>query len=175
VAVLLEIARILQQTPPTVGVDIIFLDGEDYGDANGAPETYCLGTQYWAKNQPIPGYYAKFGILLDMVGANGARFCKEGWSRKYASSVVENVWGTAQQLGYGGYFLDKDTEPITDDHYFVNTLAKIPTVDILNFDRDVPPGFGNHWHTLNDDIKIIDKNTLKAVGQTVTQVIYNEK
>jgi len=176
VAVLLEIARNLQQTPPTAGVDIILFDGEDYGNSGGEPETYCLGSQYWARNQPIPGYYAKYGILLDMVGASGARFCKEGWSRQYAASVVENVWNTAQQLGYGMYFLMKDTEPLVDDHYFVNTLARIPTIDIINYDREgAASGFGEHWHTLQDDISIIDRNTLKAVGQTVMQVIYNEK
>lgn len=175
VAVLLEIARNVQLSTPNVGIDIILFDGEDYGDANGAPETYCLGSQYWAKNPPIPGYTAKYGILLDMVGAQGAMFCKEGWSRQFAASVVENVWNVSQQLGYGNYFIPKDSEPLTDDHYFVNTLSKIPTIDIINFNTDRgSPGFGNHWHTSQDDIEIIDKNTLKAVGQTVLQVIYNE-
>src|SRR5690606_21985561 len=69
VGVLLEIARNLKMQIPGVGVDIILFDGEDYGDAGGDPASYCLGSQYWAKNPPIPGYSAKFGILLDMVGA----------------------------------------------------------------------------------------------------------
>lgn len=174
VAVLLEIARNIQTTQPQVGIDLIFLDGEDYGNAGGEPETYCLGTQYWAKNPPIPGYMPKYGILLDMVGARGAMFCKEAYSRQYASSVVENIWNTAAQLGYANYFISKDSDPLTDDHVFINTLAKIPTADIINYNRDTG-GFGSHWHTQDDNISIIDKNTLKAVGQTVTQVIYNEQ
>lgn len=176
VAVLLEIARNLQAQPPAIGVDLILFDGEDYGNAEGAPETYCLGSQYWAKNQPIPGYYAKYGILLDMVGGANARFCREGWSRQYASSVVDNIWNTAQALGYGMYFVMKDQSPVTDDHYFVNTLARIPTVDIINFDTgNGAKGFPEHWHTSKDDISAIDKNVLKAVGQTLMQVIYSEQ
>lgn len=175
VAVLLEIARLLHLNPPPLGVDIVLFDGEDYGDAGGKPETYCLGSQYWSRNLPVPGYYAKYGILLDMVGAANARFCKEGWSLKYASSVVEKVWNMAHALGFGNYFIMKQIDPITDDHYFVNTLARIPTIDIINFDPDVnPAGFGDHWHTRKDDISIIDKQTLHAVGTTLINIIYTE-
>lgn len=175
VAVLLEIARILSINPPNIGVDIVLFDGEDFGDAGGKAETYCLGSQYWSKNLPVPGYYAKYGILLDMVGAQNARFCKEGWSLRYASSIVDKVWNTAHSLGFGQYFIMKSINPIIDDHYFVNTLAKIPTIDIINHDPDVnSSGFGKHWHTLDDDIKIIDKNTLYAVGLTLIQTIYLE-
>jgi hypothetical protein len=175
VAVLLEMARLLQLNPPPVGVDIVLFDGEDYGDAGGKPETYCLGSQYWSKNLPVPGYYAKYGILLDMVGAANARFCKEGWSLKYASSVVEKVWNMAYSLGLGNYFIMKQIDPITDDHYFVNTIARIPTIDIINFDPDVNEvGFGDHWHTRKDDISIIDKQTLHAVGTTLMNLIYTE-
>ncbi len=175
VAVLLEMARLLQLNPPSVGVDIVLFDGEDYGDAGGKPETYCLGSQYWSKNLPVPGYYAKYGILLDMVGAANARFCKEGWSVKYASSVVEKVWNMAHSLGFGNYFIMKQIDPITDDHYFVNTIARIPTINIINFDSDVHEvGFGDHWHTQKDDISIIDKQTLHAVGTTLMNLIYTE-
>lgn len=176
VGVLIEIARLLKEKNPGIGVDIILFDGEDYGDAGGAPETYCLGSQYWAKNPPIPGYYAKYGILLDMVGAANARFCKEGWSMRFAPGVVEKVWSTAQSLGFGNYFINKMMDPITDDHYFVNTLARIPSIDIINFDNENSTvGFAPHWHTLNDDINIIDKNTLHAVGTTLSTVIFTEK
>lgn len=175
VAILLELARILALNPPEIGVDLVLFDGEDYGDAGGKPETYCLGSQYWAKNIPVPGYYAKYGILLDMVGARNARFCKEGWSLKFAPTIVDKVWTTAHTLGFGHYFIMKKIDPITDDHYFVNTLAKIPTIDIINHDPDIhPAGFGSHWHTLNDNIDIIDKNTLLAVGQTLVHIIYSE-
>lgn len=172
VAVLLEIARLLKISKPVIGVDIILFDLEDYGDAGGRPETYCLGSQYWAKNPPIPAYAPKYGILLDMVGARSATFMKEGYSRQYAPAVVDKVWNTALGSGYGAYFVNADAEPVTDDHYFVNSLAKIPTIDIIN---KTNAGFGNHWHTPADNMDIIDKSVLKAVGQTLINVIYTEQ
>lgn len=175
VAVLLEIARVLQANQPSIGVDILFVDAEDYGNPGGAPETYCLGTQYWAKNNPIPGYSASYGILLDMVGAKNASFAKEGYSLQFAAAVVHKVWNAAATLGHQQYFNATQIEGITDDHYFVNTMMQIPTIDILNFNPMLNRrGFGDHWHTSNDNLEIIDKNTLKAVGETILFVIFNE-
>jgi len=177
VGVLLEVARQLQLNKPTIGIDIVLLDAEDQGDQseNGKPESWCLGSQYWAKNIPVPGYSAKYGILLDMVGAKGATFLKEGYSMQYAPTVVDKVWNTAASGGYGAYFMNATTQnPVTDDHYFINTLAKIPTIDIINYDER-KGGFGTHWHTPSDNIEIIDKAVLKAVGQTLLNVIYTEQ
>lgn len=175
VAVLLEIAKILKDQPANVGVDILLVDGEDYGNPGGAPETYCLGTQYWAQHPPIVGYNATFGILLDMVGAKNASFAKEGYSMQFAPALVNKVWNAAAKLGHQQYFSQAQIEPITDDHYFVNTMMRIPTIDILNFNPMVNRrGFGDHWHTMNDNLDIIDKNTLKAVGETVLFIIFNE-
>lgn len=175
VGVLMEIARQLKNYKPKIGVDIILLDGEDQGQSEGKPETWCLGSQYWAKNNPIPGYAPKYGILLDMVGARSASFLKEGYSVKYASSIVEKVWSTAIASGYGGYFINAPTKnPVLDDHYYINTLAKIPTIDIINYDEN-RGGFGPHWHTPIDNMDIIDKSVLKAVGQTLMNVIYTEQ
>lgn len=177
VGVLLEIARQLKLSKAKIGVDIVLFDGEDQGDngPNGKPESWCLGSQYWAKNNPIPGYSPKYGILLDMVGAKGATFLKEGYSMQYASSIVEKVWNTAMQSGYGGYFINQNTKaPVTDDHLYVNSIAKIPTIDIINYDEN-KGGFGTHWHTPSDNINIIDKSVLNAVGQTLMNVIYTEQ
>lgn len=175
VGVLLEIARHLKNKPTNVGIDIILFDAEDFGDAMGESNTFCLGSQYWAKNPPIPNYMAKYGILLDMVGAKGAVFLKEGFSRQNAPQIVDKVWSMAAALGYSGWFKDKISPPLVDDHYFVSTLANIPSIDIINYDHargDV--GFGGHWHTHDDTMDIIDKSVLKAVGQTVMEVIYGE-
>jgi predicted small lipoprotein YifL len=177
VGILMEVARQLKVNKAKIGVDIVFFDGEDQGDQseNGKPDSWCLGSQYWSKNNPISGYSAKYGILLDMVGAKGASFLKEGYSMQYASSIVEKVWNTANSSGYGGYFINATTQnPVTDDHYYVNTLAKIPTIDIINYDEH-RGGFGSHWHTPNDNMDIIDKAVLKAVGQTLLNVIYTEQ
>lgn len=179
VGVLLEIARQLQQSPTEVGVDIIFFDMEDWGqpdfaDTFVAGEWWCLGSQYWAENPHVPDYKTEYGILLDMVGAKDATFLKEALSVEKASNVVEKVWNTASKMGYGKYFVGKKYGYITDDHVYVNQYRRAPSIDIINL-KDTPTGFAPHWHTLEDDMRNIDRNTLKAVGQTVMEVIYKEK
>lgn len=179
VAVILEIARNIQAKKPNIGIDIILFDLEDYGQGfiqtNFEPmdEDWCLGSQYWAKNPHKPGYLAKFGILLDMVGAKDAKFPMEQASLYYAPAVVDNIWGKALQLGYGNYFEKQIIQLITDDHIYVNKLRQIPTVDIIDY-RHQKSDFFQHHHKLSDNLDNIDKNTLKAVGQTVLEVIYNE-
>lgn len=182
VGVLLEVARLLKEQPTNVGVDIIFFDAEDYGAVQGSiqnnqmSDDWCLGTQYWANNPPIPNYKPRYGILLDMVGAENAVFPREYLSEYFAPNVVNTVWAKAKQLGYGNYFVDaKVPAPgITDDHRYVNILAKIPSIDIIHYDVN-EMDFGSFHHTHNDNMDVINKNTLKAVGQTITEVIYNEK
>ena len=180
VAVALEIARQIKNNPlkDSLGVDFIFFDNED----NGTPENYltadpnknfwCLGSQYWAANKHIPGYSAYFGILLDMVGGKNTFFQKEGYSMQYANSIVELVWNTAAQLGYSKFFKNENGSSITDDHVAVNEVAKIPMIDIISSDGS---GFGNFWHTHDDNMTNVSREHMKAVGQTVLQVIYNEQ
>ena len=181
VGVLLEIARQINQQQPELGIDIIFLDAEDYG----APQFYtgehredqwCLGAQYWARTPHVDGYNARFGILLDMVGGKDATFFKEVYSEKYAKGINKKVWKKANDAGYGRYFINEVGGQITDDHLFINRLAGIPTIDIIPNDENCElSSFGPTWHTVNDNMDAIDRSTLKAVGQTVLEVIYNEK
>ncbi len=177
VGVLMEIARLASVKKPNVGIDIILFDLEDYGDDGGNPETWCLGSQYWSKNLHIPYYGAKFGILLDMIGAKNATFYKEEISMTYASEAVNKVWGAAQNLGYSNYFINQKMGGMTDDHKYVNELAQVPCLDIIHYEMNAASGRGEffkHHHTTTDDINTIDKSTLKAVGQTLLEVIYNE-
>ncbi|GHV48084.1 glutamine cyclotransferase [Bacteroidia bacterium] len=177
VGVLLEIARLIGSQSPQTGIDIIFFDAEDYGTPefvkdNPKQDVWCLGTQFWAKNPHTPNYNARFGILLDMVGARNATFLKEYTSVKNASPVVEKVWNTARDLGYGRYFINDNGGSVIDDHLYVIAGRRIPCIDIINYDTNNTNGFANHWHTHNDNMNIINKETLKAVGQTVLEVIY---
>ncbi len=186
VGVLLEVARnIGKNDRPDIGVDIILFDGEDYGEhadvkdpprKNGLVQIWwSLGSQYWAKNPHVPKYSAYYGILLDMVGAKNARFHKEGGSMQFAPKVVQRVWNTARSLGYSNYFINTNSPGIMDDHIFVNRDAKIPMVDIVEFDPDSPTYyFGDYHHTRKDNMGIINKQTLQAVGETVLYTIYNE-
>ncbi len=170
VGVLLEIARQLQGKLTNVGVDILLLDVEDYGES-GVQDSYCKGAQYWAANPHKEGYHAQYGILLDMVGGKGNMFYEEEYSKAFAQMVINNVWNTAHRLGYGSYFSFNQGYGVLDDHYYINKVAKIPTIDIIGSSAQMD--FPAHHHTTADNMDIIDTNTLKAVGQSVLQVICN--
>ena len=180
VGVMLELARILQNdTTLAIGVDLVCFDAEDYGTPQWAEKnedsenTWALGAQYWAKNLP-ENYKPQFGILLDMVGGQGAKFYQEQFSLRYAASIVDKVWSAARHAGFSSLFTNEVGGGITDDHIPVNE-AGIPTVDVIPFYPDCDQSsFGPTWHTVNDDMEHLDINTLKAVGQTLIQVIYSE-
>ena len=182
VGVLLEIARNLHEAKnkPAVGVDIVLFDLEDHGEPNDytgehKPNSWALGSQHWAANLVPANYKAYYGILLDMVGGKGAMFPHEGSSMQYAPGIVRSVWATAADLGYSHLFVDQDAFGISDDHTAVNEIAKIQMIDIIDL-RASNGGFefGSFHHTHADNLANIDKSTLKAVGQTLLQVLYRE-
>ena len=182
VAVMLEVARLLQKADSlSVGVDFVCFDAEDWGTpqwstSQDSGDTWALGAQYWAENPHKAGYEARFGILLDMVGGMGAQFYQEGMSKQYAQPIVNKVWQAARTAGYESLFPNAQGGYITDDHVPVNEKARIPTVDVIAFYPNCEQSsFGPTWHTISDTMDNIDKNTLKAVGQTVIQVLYSEK
>ncbi|HPH21478.1 MAG TPA: M28 family peptidase [Haliscomenobacter sp.] len=177
VGVLLEIARQLQANPVEIGVDIVFFDAEDYGDGSDNPKahSWCLGAQHWSKNLHYKNKIRpEYGILLDMVGASSARFGFDAISYKQASDVLQKVWGLAKEMGYGQYFVEEITGEITDDHVYVNYIAGIKMIDIINKPKGSETGFVPHWHTDEDTIDKIDPYTLRAVGQVLLAVIYRE-
>jgi len=173
-AVLLSISKILKEhpLPKDWGVDILLADVEDYGKSEWGDDSYALGTQYWAHHPHVAGYKAQAGILLDMVGAKNARFPLEAYSQQHAGNVQQDVWQAAAKAGYSSYFVYENGGQITDDHVPVNEILKIPTIDIINLPAGSMTGFGRHWHTHQDNMDIIDQNTLKAVGQTLLQYLY---
>jgi len=177
VGVLLEVARLLQQQPTTIGIDIIFLDAEDVGNHRDSglsdENSWCLGSQYWARSPHVPNYNARFGILLDMVGGANARFQYEFYSEQFARDINRKVWKAAKSIGYDNYFVAQVGGGATDDHLFINQIARIPTIDIIPTSQKYT--FFEHWHTVKDNMDVITVPTLKAVGQTILQVIYNEK
>lgn len=179
VGVLLEIARQLSINKAAMGVDIILFDLEDYGQPENSkfPEmrdSYCLGSQYWAKNPTIPNYKPMYGVLLDMVGGENIYFTQEEVSRTYAPQVVEYVWQKAAQAGYSSNFSYEQTPAIIDDHYYINSIANIPMVDLIHRDGTTLSGFWKHWHTHEDKLENIDKKSLKVTGQVLMQLIYSE-
>jgi hypothetical protein len=182
VSILMEVAAAIKRskTLPTVGLDFIFFDVEDYGEpefSNSRSEkvNYCLGSQHWGQYRHDPNYRAYYGILFDMVGGQEAQFYFEANSYQIAPSICELVWTTAENLGYGTVFVRKKSHlEITDDHIFVSKLAGIPMIDII--EHGLPSGktFFNHWHKVSDTFDKLSPQTLKAVGQTTLAVVYSE-
>lgn len=184
VGVLLHLAQVINQakSKPNVGIDIVLFDAEDYGDTedyvNKAGEEpgqwWCLGSKYWSKNKHQANYSAYYGILLDMVGAKDAKFYMEGASIQFAPTVVDKVWRTAHQAGFADRFPMQPVDAITDDHVFVNQIGKINMIDIIEYNPNDGQYFSETWHRHSDNMSNIDKASLKAVGQTLLQVLYNE-
>lgn len=173
VAVLLEIARVMSQKMPTVGVDIILFDGEDYGHESDL-DNYFLGARYWSANPPVPGYRPRFGVLVDMVGGQDAFFPREGYSQRYARTVLDAVWNIAKEKGFER-FSDTVGMAVADDHLILNEQYGLPTINIIH-QRPGPGGgwnFAPWWHTHEDDIGIIDKQVMQEVGEVLLELIYN--
>lgn len=176
VAVIMEMARAMSQMPPSVGVDFILFDVEDQGQPEWLEtyeeNTWCKGSQHWAQNRHIPYYTAKYGILFDMVGTDNPRFTKEQVSRYYAPSLTDKLWTVAAALGYGNIFLNQDTDPILDDHLYVNQIAGIPVTDIVQNSPNT--SFFTHWHTTSDDLQAINAETMRIVATVAMKAIYGD-
>jgi hypothetical protein len=178
VGVLLEIARVLALRKPALGVDIVLFDLEDFGEhrnwRGSSQDSWGLGSQHWSRSPHRPGYTARFGVLLDMVGGAQPVFQREGSSMYYAPEVVRKIWAAARDLGLQKLFVDVESDALIDDHVYVNQLARIPTADIIDYDP-ARGGFPLAWHTVGDTLDKIDKTTLAAVGRTVLAVVFQEK
>lgn len=175
VAVLLEVARKLGELNPSVGIDFVCFDLEDYGVPQGHPtssddgSSWCQGSRYWATHPHRENYSPVFGVLLDMVGGKGARFAHEYYSMQYAAPVVARVWSAARTAGFSDIFIEQEGGAVTDDHLNMNA-AGIPTIDIISYYGE-QGGFGPTWHTAQDTPENIDPATLRAVGQTLLQML----
>ena len=176
VGVLMEMARVMAGQRPRVSIDFIFFDVEDQGCPewadNYVEDSWCKGSQYWSLNPHIPYYTAIYGVLLDMVGTEQPRFTKEEISRQYAGSVLNKMWAAAAALGHDKIFENTNTDPILDDHYYVNRLANIPMIDIVQNSRGM--SFFPHWHTVNDNLSHIDRNTLRITAEVLLKTIYGD-
>ena len=192
VGVLMELARVISQNPLNAGVELVFFDAEDQGENNSprpSEQTWCLGAQHWSRNPHPMVVVPRFGVLLDMVGTRGAQFPREGVSVNRAGNIVNIVWQQALELRYDNIFVDDKDDEIVDDHLFVNDIAGIPTIDIINRvpvytssgqiimnrqEKRPERRFGPHWHTHQDNMTAIDRHTLGAVGEVLLHVLYKE-
>lgn len=168
VAVLLEVARHLGSGNPGKGIDILFVDAEDWG-TEGDDESWAMGARYFANNPVKPGYRPARVIVADMVGGEGASFPVEYFSFQSAPELVRRLWSLAAQGGYRDLFPMSIGSAVTDDHVeFIK--AGIPAIDIIEYHPE--EGFNPHWHTSGDTLENIDRNTLEAVGSTLMLYLY---
>ena len=177
VAVLMEMARVMSAMQPNMGVDFVFFDVEDQGIPEWAgryeDNTWCKGSQHWAKNPHRMFYTAEYGILYDMVGTATPRYTKEEISMNFAPGLMKKVWSCAEALGYGNVFVDELSGAILDDHLYVNQILRIPMIDIVQ--NSPMYSFDQNWHTVGDNKDAVDKNSLKIVATVSMKVIYGEK
>ena len=171
VAVLLETARHLAASNPGAGIDILLSDAEDYG-ATEDEDSWAMGARYFAQQMQANGWTPSTAILLDMVGGRGAKFPYEYFSRQAAPTLDRAVRKAAVKAGYGHMFPDTPGSAVTDDHIELIKMG-IPAIDIIEYNEET--GFNPTWHTMADNIDNIDPATLKAVGQSLLQYIYENK
>ena len=166
VAVLLGVADALKAKPPAVGVDLLFADGEDYGDFARDSDDVLIGSRYFAAHQP-PGYPPLYAVLFDMVGDKDLRIGYEGNSQAFAPEVVDRVWRTAFDLGYGRYFIPQVESTLTDDHVALQK-AGIHAIDVVDFNYG--PG-NSYWHTTDDTIDKVSAASLQIVGDVAVALV----
>lgn len=163
-AVLLELANLFAERPPPIGVDLLLVDGEDYGPTG---EDMYLGAKHFAAHQP-PGYAPRYGVLLDMVGDRDPRFPIEGYSERYAPEVVQRVWGLAREMGYGDVFVSSPGLFIEDDHVPLNR-GGIRTIDVIDFEYGPE---NRYWHTPLDVPANTSPESLGIVGDVMAELVY---
>jgi len=169
VAVLLELAKIMGETPPPIGVNLVFFDGEDMG-VPGENETYCQGSRYFAKNLPIPR--PDEAINLDMVGDKQLHLPVEKYSLAYNPELVRYLWGRADDMGLDAFDITPQYA-IYDDHVPLHEIAGIPAIDLIDF--KYPNPYANFWHTMNDVPENCSAESLEQVGKLMVDYIYNRE
>jgi len=169
VAVLLELAKIMGETPPPIGVNLVFFDGEDLG-VPGENETYCQGSRYFAKNLPIPR--PDEAINLDMVGDKQLHIPVEKYSLEYNPNLVRYLWGRADDMGLDAFDITPQYA-IYDDHVPLHEIAGIPAIDLIDF--KYPNPYANFWHTMNDVPENCSAESLEQVGKLMVDYIYNRE
>lgn len=165
VALLLGVADVLKRTPPAIGVDLLFVDGEDYGDFTKSPNDVLIGSRYYGAHQ-LAGSRPLYAVLFDLVADKDLQIYQEGNSLVGAPEVVELVWDTAKELGYGGYFIASPRHTLIDDHLELQK-AGIRAIDVVDFDYPA-------WHTQYDTIDKVSAASLQVVGDVAVELIRRE-
>ena len=168
VAVLLQLAKIMKQYPPPVGVDIVLFDGEDFGRATDF-DNFLLGSKHFA-SQKQPSYNPRFGIVVDMIGDAQLEIMKEESSLESAPDLVQYVWATAEQLGLREFVSDVGSD-VYDDHIPLNEVG-IKSITLIDF--QYPDRSHRYWHTSEDTPDKCHPSSLETVGTLLTHLVYKK-
>jgi hypothetical protein len=166
VALLIGVADVLKRTPPAIGVDLLFVDGEDYGDFTKTPDDVLMGSRYYAKHQ-VPGAPPLYAVLFDLIADKDLQIFQEGNSLVGAPEVVELVWNTAKDLGYAGTFVASPKHTLIDDHLELQKVG-IRAIDVVDFDYP-------SWHTVHDTIDKVSGASLQIVGDVAVELVRREQ
>jgi glutaminyl-peptide cyclotransferase len=162
VALMMAVADVLKLTPPTWGVDLLFVDGEDYGDFTAGRDV-LIGSKYFAQHLPAPDYRPLFGVVWDMIADSSLGIYQEGHSVRRAPEIVSRVWQTAADLGYSGFFVPRVGESITDDHLPLLD-GGLRVIDVIDIE------FAAH-HTPFDTIDKVSERSLQIVGDVAVKLL----
>jgi hypothetical protein len=166
VATLLGVADVLKRAPPSIGVDLLFVDGEDYGDFTKTPKDVLIGSRYYATH-PVSGPQPLYAVLFDLVADKDLQIFEEGNSLVGAPEVVELVWNTAKDLGYAGTFVATPKHTLIDDHLELQKVG-IRAIDVVDFDYP-------YWHTKDDTIDKVSAASLQIVGDLAVALVRREE
>jgi Zn-dependent M28 family amino/carboxypeptidase len=174
VALLMAVADALKKAPPNTGVDLLFVDGEDWGTFGPPDVDVLIGSTYFAQHLPTPGYAPTFGVLWDMIGDADLNIYQEVNSAQAAPEVVQKVWGLAKEMGYQKYFIPEAKEPITDDHVPL-IKAGLKVIDVIDIDYGPRDETGavttNYHHTTMDTIDHVSAKSMKIVGDVAMALL----
>jgi len=169
VAVVLELARILNASPPPIGITLVLFDGEDMG-RSGIPKSYAQGSLAFAKDLPIEK--PDEAIILDMIGDAELHIPIERFSYQQNRKLVKKLWGLAKELSLDA-FESRIVHTIYDDHVPLWAEAKIPAIDIIDF--NYPNSYANYWHTTQDLPENCSAESLGQVGTLLVHYIYGRQ
>jgi len=167
VAVLTELAYHMPKLPGHLGVDFVLFDAEEFCFFNDRRDIYFLGSQHFATDyvkNPPRDYYYRGAVLLDMVGDRELQIYQEKYSLSWLESrpMIDGIWGTAKQLGVRE-FIPRPRHKVRDDHLPLRNTARIPAVNVIDFDFP-RPGARSYWHTTKDTPDKCSALSLAKVG-----------
>ena len=180
-ALFLALGDVLKKTAPTVGVDLLFVDGEDWGNFDTYSDTatnpdVLIGSTYFATHLPSADYHPIYGVLWDMIGDRDLQIYQEALSVQAAPEVVQRVWQTAADLGYQDYFVTESHGGMIDDHVPLIRHG-LRVIDVIDADYCAhgvgcaPNSPENYHHTAQDTFDKVSAHSLQVVGDVATALV----